>query len=45
MLLNYNLDKILDSLLDLIESISYGSSPLLDNYYSYSKANLDIPIY
>ena len=45
MLSNYNLDKILDLLLDLIGSISYGSSYPLDSYYSYSKANLDIPIY
>jgi hypothetical protein len=42
---NYNLDEILDPSLDLTGSVSYGTSPPLDNHYSYSKANPDIPIY
>ncbi len=41
---NHDLDEILDPSLDLTGSVSYGSSPPLDDQGSYCEANPDIPM-
>jgi hypothetical protein len=41
---NHDLDEILDPSLDLTGSVSYGSSPLLDDQGSHSEADPDIPM-